>query len=147
MALSLSVQAREPDQCTPSIRQNEVKAKISATSGKGANQDRKVALRAELDSLRAEQAKIKGGRGKTLDQVKTLQDNLAKKVSPSPQEPQSGTGAEPELTPIWVDCATDQGRSGGQGQATVQDRRRGRRSDQVSRTRCHITQGSFADLM
>lgn len=50
-------------------------------SGKGPHQERKVALRAELDSLRADQARLKGGRGKTLDQVKLMQDNVAKKVS------------------------------------------------------------------
>lgn len=31
--------------------------------------------------MRGEQARIKGGRGKTLDQVKLMQDNVGKKVS------------------------------------------------------------------
>ncbi|KAM0790077.1 hypothetical protein ACM66B_005405 [Microbotryomycetes sp. NB124-2] len=62
------------------LKQTEVKNKISSVSGRGPNQERKQALRQELDQLRAEQARLKGGRGKTLDQVKTMQDNVGKKI-------------------------------------------------------------------
>ncbi|KAK4051006.1 multicopy suppressor of BFA (Brefeldin A) [Microbotryomycetes sp. JL201] len=61
-------------------KQTEVKNKIASVSGRGPNQERKQALRQELDQLRAEQARLKGGRGKTLDQVKTMQDNVGKRI-------------------------------------------------------------------
>ncbi|ORY83535.1 hypothetical protein BCR35DRAFT_265213 [Leucosporidium creatinivorum] len=62
------------------LKSNDVRNRIAAVSGKGPNHERKVALRAELDSLRGEQARIKGGRGKTLDQVKLMQDNVGRKI-------------------------------------------------------------------
>lgn len=61
--------------------QNDLRNKISASSNKGGpDHERKLAVRKELDALRAEQARLKGGRGKTLDQLKALQDALNRKV-------------------------------------------------------------------
>ncbi|POY76529.1 hypothetical protein BMF94_0370 [Rhodotorula taiwanensis] len=60
---------------------NDLKNKISASSNRGGpDHERKVAIRKELDSLRGEQARIKGGRGKTLDQLKNMQEAMNKKV-------------------------------------------------------------------
>lgn len=58
---------------------NDVKGRI-ASAGKGGNNERKTALRAELDALRGEQARVRGGRGKTMDQVKAMQDALSTKI-------------------------------------------------------------------
>ncbi|GAA6048548.1 hypothetical protein JCM3770_006547 [Rhodotorula araucariae] len=60
---------------------NDIRNKISASSSRGGpDYERKLALRQELDALRGEQARLKGGRGKTLDQLKTLQDAMNKKI-------------------------------------------------------------------
>ncbi|BGP56760.1 hypothetical protein JCM8202_004466 [Rhodotorula sphaerocarpa] len=60
---------------------NDLKNKISASSNRGGpDHERKVAIRKELDALRGEQARMKGGRGKTLDQLKNMQDAMNKKV-------------------------------------------------------------------
>ncbi|GAA5968357.1 hypothetical protein JCM8115_006528 [Rhodotorula mucilaginosa] len=60
---------------------NDLKNKISASSNRGGpDHERKVAIRKELDTLRAEQARMKGGRGKTLDQLKNMQEAMNKKV-------------------------------------------------------------------
>ncbi|GAA6004112.1 hypothetical protein JCM10207_002432 [Rhodosporidiobolus poonsookiae] len=62
-------------------RQNDLRNKISSSTPKGSpDMERKLAVRKELDALRGEQAQKKGGRGKTLEQLKTLQDNLNKKI-------------------------------------------------------------------
>ncbi|GAA5920936.1 hypothetical protein JCM1841_003631 [Sporobolomyces salmonicolor] len=62
-------------------KSNDIKNKIAASSNKGSpHHERKLALRKELDALRAEQAGLKGGRAKTLEQVKALQENLNKKI-------------------------------------------------------------------
>jgi uncharacterized protein YukE len=42
--------------------------------------DRRSQIRAELDELRGEQGKFKTERGKTLDEVKRLQESLQKKI-------------------------------------------------------------------
>lgn len=42
--------------------------------------DRRSQLKAELDALRGEQGNFKAARGKTLDEVKRLQEGLAKKI-------------------------------------------------------------------
>ncbi|SCZ88835.1 BZ3501_MvSof-1269-A2-R1_Chr10-2g02685 [Microbotryum saponariae] len=62
------------------LKSTDVRNRIAATSGKGPHQDRKVALRAQLDSLRAESQKLKGGRGKTFEQLKAMQDGLSNKI-------------------------------------------------------------------
>ncbi|KWU43483.1 hypothetical protein RHOSPDRAFT_19483 [Rhodotorula sp. JG-1b] len=60
---------------------NDLKNKISASSNRGGpDHERKVAIRKELDTLRGEQARMKGGRGKTLDQLKNMQEAMNKKV-------------------------------------------------------------------
>ncbi|GAA5873765.1 hypothetical protein JCM3774_000164 [Rhodotorula dairenensis] len=60
---------------------NDLKNKISASSNRGGpDHERKVAIRKELDALRGEQARMKGGRGKTLDQLKNMQETMNKKV-------------------------------------------------------------------
>jgi len=59
-----------------------LKNKISNTSIKGGpNHERKIELRKQLDDLRNEQSKIRGGRGKTVEQLGTMQEALKKKVS------------------------------------------------------------------
>lgn len=61
--------------------QNDLKNKISASSPKSSPEhERKLAVRKELDALRGEQAARKGGRGKTLDGLKKLQEEVGKKV-------------------------------------------------------------------
>ncbi|SHO80036.1 Similar to S.cerevisiae protein BFR1 (Component of mRNP complexes associated with polyribosomes) [Malassezia sympodialis ATCC 42132] len=59
----------------------QVRAALSgdATANTPAGQ-RRAALRAELDSLRSEQAGRKGTRGKVFDEMKQLQDTIAAKV-------------------------------------------------------------------
>jgi hypothetical protein len=42
--------------------------------------DRRSQIKAELDGLRGEQGKFKAERGKTLDEVKRLQEGLGKKI-------------------------------------------------------------------
>ncbi|KAL8287272.1 hypothetical protein RQP46_003724 [Phenoliferia psychrophenolica] len=83
------------------LKSNEIKNRIAATSGKGPNQERKVQLRAELDSLRGDQARIKGGRGKTLDQVKAMQEGVAKKI----KELQAAKAKLPYKSAAEVDAA------------------------------------------
>ncbi|BGP41768.1 multicopy suppressor of BFA (Brefeldin A) [Rhodotorula kratochvilovae] len=62
-------------------KSNDLRNKISASSNKGGpDHERKLAVRKELDALRGEQARLKGGRGKTLDQLRTLQDAMNKKI-------------------------------------------------------------------
>lgn len=76
---SLLPSALNPDANAPP--QNDLKNKISASSNRGGpDHERKVAIRKELDALRGEQARMKGGRGKTLDQLKNMQDAMNKKV-------------------------------------------------------------------
>ncbi|KAG6817414.1 hypothetical protein H0H87_009059 [Tephrocybe sp. NHM501043] len=58
-----------------------VKDKISLTTKSGApGNDRRTALRAELDSIRGQQSSNKLSRGKILDQVKAIQDGIQKKI-------------------------------------------------------------------
>ncbi|KPV72426.1 uncharacterized protein RHOBADRAFT_18227, partial [Rhodotorula graminis WP1] len=60
---------------------NDLRNKISASSNKGGpDYERKIAVRKELDALRGEQARLKGGRGKTLDSLKAIQDGMNKKI-------------------------------------------------------------------
>ncbi|KAI9000982.1 hypothetical protein BD414DRAFT_430938, partial [Trametes punicea] len=57
-----------------------VKEKISLTSKSGPGNERRNALRAELDSIRGQQSNNKLARGKVVDQLKTLQDGIQKKI-------------------------------------------------------------------
>ena len=61
--------------------QGAVREKISLAT-KPAGNDRRNALRAELDSIREQQSSSKTSRGKVLDQLKALQDGVQKKVRP-----------------------------------------------------------------
>ncbi|KAH0839747.1 hypothetical protein J3R83DRAFT_687 [Lanmaoa asiatica] len=56
-----------------------IREKISL-AGKPSGNDRRNALRAELDSIREQQSSSKTSRGKVLDQLKALQDGIQKKV-------------------------------------------------------------------
>ncbi|BGP26134.1 multicopy suppressor of BFA (Brefeldin A) [Rhodotorula toruloides] len=60
---------------------NDLRNKISSTSVRGGpDHERKLAIRKEMDELRAEQAKGKGGREKTLEKLKQMQDALKRKI-------------------------------------------------------------------
>ncbi|TFK55712.1 hypothetical protein OE88DRAFT_651863 [Heliocybe sulcata] len=63
------------------VKLNAIKDKIGLASNRpnGAN-DRRTQLRSELDSLRSQQGGNKAARGKVLDQLKSLQDGVQKKV-------------------------------------------------------------------
>ncbi|OBZ76594.1 hypothetical protein A0H81_04062 [Grifola frondosa] len=62
------------------VKLNAVKEKISLTSKSGPGNDRKATLRAELDGLRGQQSTSKTARSKIIDQLKTLQEGIQKKV-------------------------------------------------------------------
>ncbi|KAF7332215.1 hypothetical protein MKEN_00102500 [Mycena kentingensis (nom. inval.)] len=57
-----------------------VRDKIGLATGKPGSNDRRATLRAELDSIRGQQSGFRTSRGKILDQVKAINDNIAKKV-------------------------------------------------------------------
>ncbi|KAJ7228653.1 hypothetical protein GGX14DRAFT_509302 [Mycena pura] len=54
--------------------------KISLATKSGPGNDRRNALRAELDTIRGRQSNMKTSRAKILEQAKTLNDNIQKKV-------------------------------------------------------------------
>ena len=60
--------------------QSAVKEKISLTSKNGPGNDRRTALRSELDAIRGQQSSSKTSRGKLLEQVKSIQEGVQKKV-------------------------------------------------------------------
>ncbi|GAA5906480.1 Bfr1p [Sporobolomyces salmoneus] len=61
---------------------NDLKNKIQNSSLKGGpNHERKIELRKQLDELRNEQGKVRGGRGKTVEQLGTMQEGLKKKIA------------------------------------------------------------------
>jgi hypothetical protein len=57
-----------------------LKEKISLTTKSGSSNEKRTALRAELDSIRSHQSANKASRAKIFDQLKTIQDNMQKKV-------------------------------------------------------------------
>ncbi|KAJ7771370.1 hypothetical protein DFH07DRAFT_714082, partial [Mycena maculata] len=57
-----------------------VRDKISLATKSGPSNDRRNALRAELDSIRGQQANNKTSRSKVQDQVKALNDGIQKKI-------------------------------------------------------------------
>lgn len=61
--------------------QGTIREKISLAT-KPAGNDRRNALRTELESIREQQSSSKTSRGKVLDQLKALQDGIQKKVRP-----------------------------------------------------------------
>ncbi|CCM02490.1 uncharacterized protein FIBRA_04591 [Fibroporia radiculosa] len=62
------------------LKVSAVKEKINLTSKNGPGNDRRNTLRAELDGLRDQQSTSKISRGKTFDQLKSIQDGVQKKV-------------------------------------------------------------------
>lgn len=79
--------ASELDKLTKSIDavQKELNQVRSLLSGAGPSKDspagiRRAELRAELETLRNQQAGSKGARGKTLDDLRTLQESISKKI-------------------------------------------------------------------
>ncbi|KAG5724339.1 hypothetical protein E4T56_gene16034 [Termitomyces sp. T112] len=63
------------------VKLSAVKDKISlATKSGGPGNDRRAALRAELDAIRGQQSNNKLSRGKVLDQIKAFQDGIQKKI-------------------------------------------------------------------
>lgn len=60
--------------------QTAVRDKISLFTKTGPENDKRNILRAELDSIRDQQMANKNSRGKTLDQIKALQDGIQRKV-------------------------------------------------------------------
>jgi hypothetical protein len=98
-----------------------VKEKISSTNKGGAGNERRAALRAEMDAVRGKQAGNKNSRGKIFEQLTTLQEGIQKKVY---------------FTIILclgrrAQRATGGGSSSCQVENILQDRSRGRRSYQV----------------
>ncbi|KAH9936954.1 hypothetical protein B0H21DRAFT_58477 [Amylocystis lapponica] len=57
-----------------------VRDKISLSSKSGPGNDRRTALRAELDGIRGQQSNSKAARGKVFDQLKALQDGVQKRI-------------------------------------------------------------------
>lgn len=62
--------------------QATAREKITLAS-KPVENDRRNALHAELDSIREQQSSYKTSRGRTLDQLKALQDGIQRKVRPT----------------------------------------------------------------
>lgn len=62
------------------LYQSAVKEKLGLTSKGDAGNDKRAALRAELDSLRGQQSNTKLNRSKVFDQLKAIQDGVQKKV-------------------------------------------------------------------
>ncbi|THH14675.1 hypothetical protein EW146_g5683 [Bondarzewia mesenterica] len=62
------------------VRQSAVKEKISLVTKSGTGNDRRNALRAELDGLRAQQSSGKTTRNKVHEQLKSLQEGIQKKI-------------------------------------------------------------------
>ncbi|KAL6299698.1 hypothetical protein BKA93DRAFT_805330 [Sparassis latifolia] len=62
------------------VKLSAVKDKLASAGRGGPSSDRRNALRAELDSVRGQQSTGKASRGKILDQLKSLQDNIQKKI-------------------------------------------------------------------
>ncbi|KAF8974556.1 hypothetical protein BDZ97DRAFT_1774283 [Flammula alnicola] len=57
-----------------------VRDKIAVATKSGPGNDRRNALRAELDSIRDKQSTNKNSRGKSVDQIKSIQDGIQKKI-------------------------------------------------------------------
>ncbi|KAH9899841.1 hypothetical protein C8Q73DRAFT_637970 [Cubamyces lactineus] len=62
------------------LKLTAVKEKIALTSKSGPGSERRNALKAELDSIRGQQSTNKLSRGKVIEQLKTLQDGIQKKI-------------------------------------------------------------------
>ncbi|GAC93941.1 nuclear segregation protein [Pseudozyma hubeiensis SY62] len=82
-----SANSAELDKLAKSIErvQKELNQVRSLLSGSGPSKDspagiRRAELRSQLDELRNQQAGSKGARGKTLEDLRSLQENIAKKI-------------------------------------------------------------------
>lgn len=60
-----------------------MKEKISLVTKGGSGNEKRNALRAQLDELRSQQSGNKTSRGKIFDRIKTLQEGVQKKVDTS----------------------------------------------------------------
>lgn len=71
----------EPDELRleAKLSQDAIRSRISLSQAPGGN-DRRTQIKAELDSLRAEQGNFKANRQKTFDEMKRLQENVQKKI-------------------------------------------------------------------
>jgi len=61
--------------------QSAVKEKIALATKPASGSDRRNVLRAELEGIRGQQSTLKNSRGKVLDQLKTIQEGIQKKVT------------------------------------------------------------------
>lgn len=77
MVLSL-----EPHTLSFSFCQATIREKINSASQPNANNERRNALKTELDDIREKQSSRKYNKSRLLEQVKSLQDNLQNKVYP-----------------------------------------------------------------
>lgn len=66
--------------CHPLLPQSAVREKIGLATKGGNGNERRNVLRAELDGIRDKQASNKSSRGKLLDQIKALNENIARKI-------------------------------------------------------------------
>lgn len=64
----------------PPLYQSAVRDKINLATQSSAGNERRNELKSELDTLRDQQSSRKLNRGKLLEQVKSLQENIQKKV-------------------------------------------------------------------
>ncbi|RPD67132.1 hypothetical protein L226DRAFT_608374 [Lentinus tigrinus ALCF2SS1-7] len=62
------------------VKLNAVREKIALSQKGGAGNERRNALRAELDGIRGQQSTSKLARGKVIEQLKSIQDGIQKKV-------------------------------------------------------------------
>ncbi|KIO30922.1 hypothetical protein M407DRAFT_242015 [Tulasnella calospora MUT 4182] len=86
------------------VKLTAVKDKIGLATKGGSGNDKRTQLRAELDQIRSEQGDIKGGREKLLAQVKSIEEDVKKKVS----ELQAKKGKSPFKTTAEVDARVKQ---------------------------------------
>ncbi|KIJ20027.1 hypothetical protein PAXINDRAFT_107699 [Paxillus involutus ATCC 200175] len=82
------------------VKFSAVREKISLATKSSPGNDRRTTLRAELDGIRDQQSSYKTSRGKTLDQLKALQDGIQKKS----KDLQAARGKTPFRTVPDVDA-------------------------------------------
>lgn len=62
------------------LHQNTIQDSINAVSGSGPGNEKRTQLRAQLDEIRQGQTQSKSSRGKIMEQLKTMNENVQKKV-------------------------------------------------------------------
>ncbi|TFY83613.1 hypothetical protein EWM64_g407 [Hericium alpestre] len=82
------------------VKLSAVREKISLVTKSGTGNERRNALRAEMDEIRGQQSNSKNSRGKILDQLKALQDGVQKKT----KDLQTARGKTPFRTVEDVDA-------------------------------------------